>query len=171
MKNRVLTYTVFSVVLLTMVFATCKYSFKDVSPLPPEIKTFSITALENRARYVNPQFAPQLTEEVRQKVINLTRLRQVTGEMGDYDISGYVSDYSVSTSGVANQQAGTNRLSVTFHLVFKNSQDAKKNFEADLNSTYDFNASFTLQQAEQELGNKIVKNVGDAIFNRIFSNW
>lgn len=139
--------------------------------MPPEIKTFSLSAFENRARYVNPQFAPQLTEEVRQKVINLTRLRQVTGEMGDYDISGYVSDYSVSTSGVANQQAGTNRLTVTFHLVFKNSQDAKKNFEADLSSSYDFNASSTLQQAEQELGNKIVKNVGDAIFNRIFSNW
>lgn len=120
---------------------------------------------------MNPQFAPQLTEEVRQKVVNLTRLRQVTGEMGDYDISGYVSDYSVSTSGVANQQAATNRLSVTFHLIFKNSQDAKKNFEADLNSTYDFDASLTLQQAEQQLGNKIVKNVGDAIFNRIFSNW
>ncbi len=171
MKTRIIKIVALPVILCTMVFATCKYSFKDVSPLPPEIKTFSLSAFENRARYVNPQFAPQLTEEVRQKVINLTRLRQVTGEMGDYDISGYVSDYSVSTSGVANQQAGTNRLTVTFHLVFKNSQDAKKNFEADLSSSYDFNASSTLQQAEQELGNKIVKNVGDAIFNRIFSNW
>ena len=171
MKNRLFIYPVLLLVLLTMAFATCKYGFKDVSPLPPEIKTFSITAFDNRARYVNPQFAPQLTEEVRQKVVSLTRLRQVTGEMGDYDISGYVSDYSVSTSGVANQQAATNRLSVTFHLIFKNSQDAKKNFEADLNSTYDFDASRTLQQAEQQLGNKIVKNVGDAIFNRIFSNW
>ncbi len=171
MKQKTLLYFALLIAFVTMTFATCKYGFKDVSPIPPEIKTFSINAFENRARYVNPQFAPKLTEEMRQKVINLTRLRQVTGEMGDYDISGYVSDYSVTTSGVANQQAGTNRLNVTFHLVFKNSQDAKKNFEADLTSNYDFDASLTLQQAEQQLGDKIVKNVSDAIFNRIFSNW
>lgn len=171
LKNKFLFYPVILVAFSTMVFATCKYSFKDVSPIPPEIKTFSLNAFDNRARYVNPQFAPQLTEQMRQKVISLTRLREVTGEMGDYDISGYVSDYSVTTSGVANQQAGTNRLNVTFHLDFKDSQDAKKNFEADLTSNYDFNADLTLQQAEQQLGDKIVKNVSDAIFNRIFSNW
>lgn len=157
--------------MLTMVFATCKYSFKDVSPIPPEIKTFSINQFENKARYVSPQLAPQLTEAVRQKVVGQTRLRQVTNDMGDYDISGYVSDYSVSTSGVSNQQASSNRLNVSFHLVFKNSQDAKKNFETDLSTSYEFSAGKTLQQGEQEIGDKIVKNVSDAIFNKIFSNW
>lgn len=171
MKNRLLLFCVFCLTMFTMVFATCKYSFKDVSPIPPEIKTFSISQFENKARYVNPQLAPQLTESVRQKIINQTRLRQVTGEMGDYDISGYVSDYTVSTSGVGNQQATTNRLNVTFHLIFKNTQDAKKNFETDLSTSYDFSAGKTLQQGEQEIGDKIFKNVSDAIFNKIFSNW
>lgn len=158
-------------VMLTMVFATCKYSFKDVSPIPPEIKTFSINQFENKARYVSPQLAPQLTEAVRQKVVGQTRLRQLTNDVGDYDISGYVSDYSVSTSGVSNQQASSNRLNVSFHLIFKNSQDAKKNFETDLSTSYEFSAGKTLQQGEQEIGDKIVKNVSDAIFNKIFSNW
>lgn len=171
MKRIFLSYLASGILMLTMVFATCKYSFKDVSPIPPEIKTFSINQFENKARYVSPQLAPQLTEAVRQKVVGQTRLRQVTNDMGDYDISGYVSDYSVSTSGVSNQQASSNRLNVSFHLVFKNSQDAKKNFETDLSTSYEFSAGKTLQQGEQEIGDKIVKNVSDAIFNKIFSNW
>ncbi len=171
MKRIVLPYLFSGLVMLTMVFATCKYSFKDVSPIPPEIKTFSINQFENKARYVSPQLAPQLTEAVRQKVVGQTRLRQLTNDVGDYDISGYVSDYSVSTSGVSNQQASSNRLNVSFHLIFKNSQDAKKNFETDLSTSYEFSAGKTLQQGEQEIGDKIVKNVSDAIFNKIFSNW
>lgn len=171
MKKTFYVYTALIVVMATMIFATCKYSFKDVSPIPPEIKTFSINQFENKARYINPQLASELTESVRQKIAGQTRLRQVTNEMGDYDISGYISDYSVSTSGVGNQQATTNRLNVSFHLIFKNSQDAKKNFETDLSTSYDFSAGKTLQQGEQEIGDKIQKNVSDAIFNKIFSNW
>lgn len=171
MKNRLLLFTILVFTMFTMVFATCKYGFKDVSPIPPEIKSFSISQFENKARYIDPQLSPQLTESVRQKVINQTRLRQVTGEMGDYDISGYVSDYSVSTSGVGNQQSTTNRLNVTFHLIFKNTQDAKKNVETDLSTSYDYSAGKTLQEAQREVGDKILKNVSDAIFNKIFSNW
>lgn len=171
LRNSFRLYSICAILLSTMMFATCKYSFKDVSPLPPEIKTFSVEQFENKARYVNPQLAPQLSEAVRQKIVNQTRLREVTGEMGDYDISGYVSDYSVSTSGVANQQSSTNRLNVSFHLIFKNTQDATKNFETDISTSYDYSADKTLQQGEQEVGDKILKNVSDAIFNKIFSNW
>lgn len=171
MKKQTYFFATLGFIMLTMMSATCKYSFKDVSPIPAEIKTFSIVQFDNRARYVNPQLASELTEAVRQKVVNQTRLRPVTGEMGDYDISGYVSDYSVTTSGVGNQQATTNRLNVSFHLVFKNTQDATKNFETDVSTSYDFSAGKTLQQGEQEIGDKIIKNVSDAIFNKIFSNW
>lgn len=167
----ILTHGMLALIMVTMVFATCKYSFKDVSPIPPEIKTFSINTFENRARYVNPQIASQLTEEVRQKIAGQTRLREVTEDMGDYDIGGYISNYGVTTSGVGNQQATTNRLNVSFHLIFKNTQDATKNFETDLTTSYDFSADKTLQEGEQEIGDKIQKNVSDAIFNKIFSNW
>jgi hypothetical protein len=160
-------------VLLTFSFATCKYSFKDTSPIPPEIKTFRVNLFENKARYVNPTVAPQLTEKLKQKIISQTRLQQTNNDDAHYDISGYVSDYSVTTSGVANQAAGTNRINVTFHLIFKNTvdPDPKKSFETDLTSNYDFPASQTLQQAEAAKMDNIIKTVTDAIFNKIFSNW
>src|SRR4051794_30924974 len=70
-------------------FATCKYSFKDTSPIPPEVKTFRVNYFENKARYVNPQLSPQLTEAMKQKVIGNTRLRQTNDDNAHYDISGY----------------------------------------------------------------------------------
>lgn len=152
-------------------FATCKYSFKDTSPIPEEIKTFRVNYFTNKARYVNPQLSPQLTEKMKQKVISSTRLRQTNDDNAHYDISGYVSEYNVSTSGISANNASTNRLSVSFHLIFKNTLDEKKNFETDLSNNFDFPATQTLEQAQAALFPDITKNIVDGIFNKIFSNW
>ncbi|MEO8172977.1 MAG: LPS assembly lipoprotein LptE [Sediminibacterium sp.] len=152
-------------------FATCKYSFKDTSPIPEEIKTFRVNYFENKARYVNPQLSPQLTERMKQKVIGNTRLRQTNDDNAHYDISGYVSDYNVTTSGISGNNASANRLSVSFHLIFKNTLDPTKDFETDLSNSFDFPASQTLEQAQSALSTEIIKNIVDGIFNKIFSNW
>ncbi|MFN9710633.1 MAG: LptE family protein [Bacteroidota bacterium] len=150
-------------------FSSC-YSFKDVS-VPPEVKTVKINYIDNRARIVNPQLSQRLTEKVRQKIINQTRLTQTNSDEAHYDISGQITDYFVTTSGISGQRAATNRLNVTVRLIFKNRLDSKKNFEADLNRNFDFDASLPLQQAENQLTDLIVQNFTDEIFNRIFSNW
>jgi len=172
-KSGIKILALLSFIMLTFSFATCKYSFKDTSPIPADITTFRVNLFENKARYVNPSIAPQLTEKLRQKIISQTRLRETKNDDANYDISGYLSDYSVTTSGVSNQQAYSNRLNVTFHLIFKNTvdPDPAKSFETDLTSNYDFPANQTLQGAESSLMDKIIKTVTDAIFNKIFSNW
>jgi hypothetical protein len=157
--------------LIAFNYATCKYSTKDTSPIPQEVKTFRVNYLENKARYVNPQLSPTLTEKLKQKIVGQTRLRQINGDEAHYDISGYISDYSVTTTGITNQSASTNRLNVSFHLIFKNRLDQKKDFETDLTNNYDFSAQKTLQDAEAQLANDIIKNLVDGIFNKIFSNW
>ena len=158
-----------SVILLSGC-ATCKYSFKDVS-IPAEVKTFRVNYLENKARYINPQLSPQLTEKLKQKIIGSTRLQQTNDDNAHYDISGYVSDYSVTTTGIANGTSSTNRLTVSFHIIFKNTLDEKKNFESDVTSTFDFDSNQSLSQVESARNDEIVKNIVDAVFNKIFSNW
>lgn len=106
--------------------ATCKYGFKDTSPIPPEVKTFRVNYLENKADYKNPQLSPALTEKLKQKIISTTRLRQTNDDDAHYDISGYVSRYYTSTTGISGNNASLNRLTADFHLVFKNSFDEKK---------------------------------------------
>jgi hypothetical protein len=152
-------------------FATCKYSFKDVAPIPVEIKNFRVQPLGNKAQYINPQLSLQLTEKLKQKVINTTRLRQVNEDDADYDISGYISQYSTTTVSIQNGQSGSNRLTVGFHVVFKNRLDATKDFEADVNYNKDFDSGLSLTEAESKYTEEIVKNLTDLIFNKIFSNW
>ena len=157
------------VLILSAFFASC-YSFKDVS-IPAEVKTVKVNYIENRARIVNPQLSQRLTDKLRQKIVNQTRLSQTNSDDAHYDISGQITDYYVTTSGISNQQAASNRLNVTVHLVFKNRLDDKKNFEADLTRNFDFSANVPLSQAEASLTDLIVQNMTDEIFNRIFSNW
>jgi outer membrane lipopolysaccharide assembly protein LptE/RlpB len=147
------------------------YSFKDIGSIPQEVKTFRVTYIENRARYINPQLSPQLTDKLRQKIINQTRLSGVQTEDAHYDIGGQVTGYTVTTAGVTNQQAATQRLTVSVHINFKNNLDPTKNFEADVSRNFDFSANLTLTQAEAQLNETIIKNMVDEVFNRIFSNW
>lgn len=170
-RNRYILFLTCILLLLVFSFATCKYSFKDTSPIPQEVKTFRVNYLENKAQYVNTQLSPQLTEKLKQKIINTTRLRQTNDEDAHYDISGFVSQYYTSTISISGANSNGNRLTVGFHLVFRNTLDEKKNFETDLSSTFDFPATQSLTQAEASLNNDIVKNIVDAIFNKIFSNW
>ncbi|MEO7307478.1 MAG: LPS assembly lipoprotein LptE [Ferruginibacter sp.] len=150
--------------------ATCKYGFKDVS-LPTEVKTFRVNYFENKADYKNPQLSPQLTEKLKQKIISTTRLRQTNEDDAHYDISGFVSQYFTSTTGITNNNTSLNRLTATFHLIFKNTLDETKNFEADVTYSVDFDANLSLSQVEQSKGDEISRNLTDAIFNKIFSNW
>ena len=145
------------------------YSFKDVS-IPADVKTIHLGYIENKARYVNPQLSPQLTDKLKQKINNQTRLTQV--ESGaDWDVTAYVSSYDISTAGVSNQKSATNRLTVAVHIIFKDSKDEKKNYEADVSRSFDFDANTSFSQAEPVILQQILTSFPDDIFNRLFSNW
>ena len=162
---------------VVLLFSGC-YSFKDVS-IKPDVKTFRVNLIVNKARYVNPQLSPQVTDKLRQKIVNQTRLSPVQSDEAHYDISGVITDYSVSTSGISpgstgQQQASISRLTVTIKVTLKNNvdpNDTKTNFEASVSRNFDFSADLSLSQAEPQLNESIIKNMVDEMFNRIFSNW
>lgn len=167
-SRRLLTWVVLPALML---FSGC-YSFKDVS-IPPNIKTFRVELITNTARYVNPQLSPQITDKLRQKIVGQTRLSPVQ-DNAHYEISGSITDYSVSTSGISNQQASINRLTVAMKIKLVNTvdpNDTKTNFEATVSRNFDFNANLSLTQAEPQLNETIIKNMVDEAFNRLFSNW
>lgn len=158
------------VICYLLVVTSCKvYTFKDVS-IPPDIKTVKLILIENRAPYINTQLAPRLNDRLQQKIVNQTRLSRTNNDEADYVISGYISDYSVSTSGISNQQASINRLNVGVHITLKNNKEQKTS-DYDINKSFEFPATLTINQVESSLTDDIVKGVSDEIFNRLFSNW
>jgi len=153
-----------------MLLSSCGiYTFKDVS-IPPEVKTIRLSYIENKARIVNPQLSPRLNEALRQKISNQTKLTLTTSEDAHYQISGAVTNYSVSYVGVTGRQASQNQLTVGVHIVFRNTLQNKTD-EFDVSGDFPFAASQSLDQAVNTLFPDILKNLSDQIFNHIFSNW
>ncbi|HVK96740.1 MAG TPA: LPS assembly lipoprotein LptE [Flavisolibacter sp.] len=165
----------FALYILQSGISSCGvYSFNDVSPLPDSIRTVRVQFIENKAPYVNPQLSPTLTERLKQKIVNQTRLTQTNNDNADFDISGTVTDYAVSTSGITSsqgqQQTSINRLTVTVAIRLNN-QKQNKNEEFSVSRSFDFDARRSLQSAEAALLDEMIRNLTDEIFNRIFSNW
>ena len=128
--------------------------------------------IDNQARYINTQLSSQLTDKLRQKIVSQTSLTQVNSDNADYEISGFVSQYDVSTSGISSQQVATNRLTVavSITLLDRKTPDAQpRNFS--ISRSFDFSANLTLPQAEQKLNDEMIRNLVDEIFNQIFSDW
>ncbi|MBS1760078.1 MAG: hypothetical protein JST23_08155 [Bacteroidetes bacterium] len=145
------------------------YKFKDVS-IPPDVKTVRIKYIDNKARYINPQLSPTLTDKLRQKVVGQTRLRQSNNDDVDWDVSGTITDYSFSTAAISGQQVATNRLSVSVHItLFNQKNNETKDF--DVSRSFDFRSDQSFQQAEASLMDEMIKSLSDDIFNKLFSNW
>lgn len=156
--------------ICSLLLTSCKiYTFNSAS-IPPDVKTVKIGFIENKARYINPQLSPKLTDRLQQKIVGQTRLTRTNKDDAHYQISGYVSEYNVSTAGISSQQAATNRLTVGAHITFINTLTAKTE-EFDVSRSFDFSANLSLPQAEGALLDEITRNLSDEIFNRIFSNW
>lgn len=162
--------------LVLMATGCFHYSF-NTGNIDKRVKTIRINYIENKARYINPQLSPQLTDRLRQKVNSQAGKTLIQGDNADFDINGTVTDYSFTTAAISGNKSATNRLNITVHIIFKNRLDPEgktiqpKDFEADVSRSFDFDANITIQQAESQLNESIMKNLSDEIFNRIFSNW
>ena len=163
--------TIIPLWVLLVYSAGCNYKFNQAS-VPSEIKTVRVQYIENKARYQNQQLSPQLTDKLRQKIVSQTKLTQVNNENADYDISGFISQYDVTTSGISDQQVATNRLTVAVNITLVDRKSAgvePKNFS--ISRSFDFSATLTLPQAELRLNDEMIRNLTDEIFNKIFSDW
>ena len=149
-------------------FTGCFYKFNDVS-IPPEIKTVRVQTFDNKARYQNNRLSPQLADRLRQKIVSQTKLTQVNSDNADWDISGFISQYDVTTSAISEQQVATNRLIVGVSITVTDRKTGKEPKNLSISRSFDFSATLTLNQAEQRLNDEIIRNLTDEIFNRIFS--
>ncbi len=147
-----------------------RYGFNDAS-IDPSIKTVKLGYIENKARYINPQLAPKLTDKILQKITTGTKLTRTNVDTADYVINGTVTTYDgTQTVGVSSQQANTNRLTVTVHMTLRKTKENKVE-EFDVSRSFDYAASLAFATAEAQLLDEVVRSITDDIFNRIFSNW
>lgn len=160
--------------LALMLMAVCSscgiYKFRDAT-IPVDVKTVNVKFIQNAARYINPQLSQKFTDKIQQKIIGSTKLTRTNSEDAHYVISGTITTYDANqTVGINSQQATTNRLTVTLHMVLKKTLENKTD-EFDVSRSFDYSANLSLQQAEGQLLDEVVRSLTDDIFNHIFSNW
>jgi hypothetical protein len=172
-KYRQIFAVVLPLVILIALFTgntSCRiYKFNEAT-VPDSIKTVKVNFIENRARYINPQLSPTLTDKLRQKITGQTRLTQTNGDNPDWEISGQITDYSFTTSAISNQQVVNNRLTVAVHITLYD-RKSETTQEHDVSRSFEFKGNQSFQQAENALGPEMIRTLTDEIFNRLFSNW
>ena len=146
------------------------YKFTEASPVPDSIKTIKVNQFSNKARYTNVQLSPKLTDKLRQRIVSQTKLSQTNNDEADWEISGTITDYTLSTSAISGQKEVNNRLTVGVRIILNRRKDEiVENY--DVSRSFEFPASKSLQQAEASLTDEMVRSLTDEIFNKIFSKW
>lgn len=147
----------------------CSYSFTGATI---EGKNINIHTLDNHAPNVVPTLSTTLTNKIRNRILSQTGLSPVTNDNADYDMSGTITAYTVTVSGIQNTQTATkNRLTISVEIVFKNRLNDKASFKQTFSGSSDFDATQTLQNVENALIDDIGNRLADDIFNKAFVNW
>ena len=147
------------------------YSFSGTS-IQPDVRTITINELEYRALKVNPTLSNSLSEAIRTRFRQMTRLEQVDMD-GDLEISGEITGYDVRATAVtANEVAAQNRLTVTVKVSFNNRKYPEDNFENKNFSAYaDYDSTNSLDAVEQTLCTEIIDKLVEDIFNATVAQW
>jgi hypothetical protein len=158
------------VIVLLFALQSCRvYSFTGATI---EGKNIYIHQLDNRARNVVPSLSATLTDKLRSRILSQTGLAPVKIDNADYDITGSITGYDVTVTGVQNTQvASKNRLTITIQVIFKNRLNDKASFTQSFARFADFDATQVLQNVESALIDDIGNQLSDDIFNKAFVNW
>ncbi|MBR4788345.1 MAG: LptE family protein [Bacteroidales bacterium] len=147
------------------------YSFSGTS-IQPDVNTITIENFEYRAMKVNPTLSNNLSEAMRTRFRQMTRLEQVDMD-GDLEITGAITGYDISATAVtADEVAAQNRLTVTVSVTFVNRKHEEDNFESKNFSAYaDYDSTNSLDAVESSLCEEIIDKLIEDIFNATVAQW
>ncbi|MBX3101699.1 MAG: LptE family protein [Bacteroidetes bacterium] len=145
----------------------CRYSFTGGKL---EGESFSVQRLENAASLVVPTLAQDLTERLRDKFLQQTRLNLLDRD-ADLQFSGSIVRYDIAPLTVqSGDQASQNRMTLTVKVKFVHKIKPEDSWEEDFSNFVDFPASQNAQAESLYLPELVDKIVQD-IFNKTLSNW
>ena len=123
------------------------------------------------APLVYAPLSQQFTEALKDKYTRQTKL-QILRDGGDFDLEGEISGYNFQSMAVKDGEfAAQTRLTITVRVRFTD----KTNPDADIDRSYsaynEFPNTSTIDQAQDEACEVIIKEIIDQIFNETAANW
>lgn len=160
------------VILISICLHACSvnYSFTGAS-ISPQVKTFSVQYIENQAATKHPDLSNIITEGLKEKFRTSAGLSLVNSQ-GDLQLEGTIIEYATNYLGVtAQQQAASNRLTISITIQFTNSQEEGKNFEKKYSRYYDFDAMVSLSTIETAAIKEITEQIIEDVFMDSVAQW
>ncbi len=159
-----------NILLISILLSSCGvYSFTGTNV---DADTINIGYIESEARLASPYLSPQITQKLKERVQNLTKLQILDIDSTDLTLTGVVTKYKVEVTSLADvDQATQNSLKIAVDMKYENRKEPKENFTKTFERFADFSADVTLQEVETELIDDIVEQLVNDIFNATFANW
>ncbi len=139
--------------------------------IPDNLQKFSVQYFANRAPLINPTLSQNLTEGLKDRILNESRLT-LARDLGDVDFSGEITGYDTRPMAIkADALSAETRLTVTIKVRYRNFKDPKKNWESSFSAYQDFSSERNLTEVEEELVNTIIEQLTENVFNKAFADW
>ncbi len=139
--------------------------------IPDNLQKFSVQYIANRAPLINPTLSQNLTEGLKDRILNESRLT-LARDLGDVDFSGEITGYDTRPMAIkADALSAETRLTVTIKIRCRNFKDPKKNWESSFSAYQDFSSERNLTEVEEELVRVIIEQLTENVFNKAFADW
>ena len=125
MKNKV---HIFIIIVFALTINSCKVKYSlNGATIPIEAKTVSVAFFANNTTLGSPSISQKFTEKLRDVVSTQTNLALMK-QNGDIQFMGSITDYNVAPVAIqSNDQAASNRLTITVNVKYINKFDASTN--------------------------------------------
>jgi hypothetical protein len=149
---------------------TVSYSFSGAS-IPIEAKTYSVAFFRNNATLVEPTLSQTLTDALKNRMTNQTRLAQVDRN-GDLAFEGAITSYVPSQpSAISGEVADLNRMTITVSVKFSNAIEPNQNFEKSFTQYTEYPSNADLMSIQGASIEAVVELLVEDIFNQAVANW
>ena len=139
--------------------------------IPENLNTFSVEYINNRAPLINPNLSQTLTDGLKDRIQNESRLILTEGQ-SDIEFSGNITGYSTQPMALkADAVSAQTRLTVNVKIRCRNFKDPKKDWEQSFSAYQDYDSENNLADVEDELVELIVEELTENIFNKAFADW
>ena len=147
------------------------YSFNGASIDYSTTKTIEIVDFPIRASYVWGPMGPLFNNQLKDIYANHTKLIQVKRN-GDLKIEGEITRYEQRNKAVSSEgYSAMTELSITVNVRFTNNTNHAEDFEQQFTAQQSYESTLSLNSVQDELVNKMIKDIVEQIFNATVANW
>jgi len=169
--NKLTQLLMLMVMAVSLTACSVSYKFNGASIDYNKTKTIQIEEFPIRSPFVWSPMGPFFNNELKDKYNSFTKLQQVR-RGGDLKLEGEITRYEQRNKSVsAEGYSAMTELSMTVNVRFTNNVNHSDDFEQQFTATQSFDSRQSLNAVQEELVNKMIKDIVDQIFNATVANW